>query len=64
MFTNTLLYLSLICLIFKSKFRLFLHTKKKCLNLDLSLAYLLNKQIKTSIFQAKLKLFINNLVHL
>ena len=29
MFTNILLYLSLICLIFKSKFRLFLHTKKK-----------------------------------
>ena len=53
MFTNILLYLSLICLIFKSKFRLFLHKKKKkCLNLDLSLAYLLNKQIKTSIFQA------------
>ena len=29
MFTNTLLYLSLICLIFKSKFRLFLHKKKR-----------------------------------
>ena len=52
MFTNILLYLSLICLIFKSKFRLFLHTKKKMSKFRLELGLFTKQANKNKHFSS------------